>query len=1266
MTEEPAKSSGRRSLYPASLSEPFGALRWWRGAIDRFYLSGSPSRRQALTAGLVVLGTLVVWGLAALLLPGGLPVGIFVYGGVLGGLTSLIAIGLVLIYRSARIINFAQADMGSLAAGVAVMMVIGWHLPYFFALVVGLGCALATGAALDGVIKWRFLRAPRLIVTLVTLGFAQIVGAAEIGLPSAFTHTGPLKTFTTPFNFRFRISPIVFDGNDVVAVIVIPLVLIGLWWFLERTGTGTAIRAAADSDERALLLGIPVGRLSRVTWMVAGGLSGIGAMLTAPILGPQIGVNAGPEVLLAPLAAAAVARFESLTVAFVASVAIGIFQQAVFWSYPESHTVDVAMFILVWVALLLQRRRTRRSEDSGLGGYVALREVRPVADIVRKLPEVRIGKSALLVALAVGAVLVPLVLSGPQVTLLTYTAIYGIIAVSLVALTGWAGQVSLGQFAFVGVGSATTAALLVHAHADFFLALLASAGIGAATAVVVGIPALRMPGLMLAVATLAFAVPVSTFLLSSTYFPALNPPSVNSPVLLGHLSLSSITALYEFCLAIFFVCYLVARNFRRLRSGRAAVAVRDNERAAAAYGIRPWAQKLSAFALSGALAGIAGGLYVVKQGYIGFSGYNPELSVIVFTMVVVGGLGSLPGALLGAFYVAGTQYFIKNGAGELLATGAGLLFLLMFVPGGLGELLFTLRDRILRTIVRSKGLQVPGLTTRGAAGGENSLLEHPESLVAAAKVDGPPQASTFSCEGIDAGYGTVQVLFGVDLAVAKGEILGLLGTNGAGKSTVLRVLSGLMPAGNGRVVHEGEEITRLDPVARVARGLAMVPGGRGVFPSLTVAENLRMGGWTIRKDPTRLGDETSRVLRLFPQLEKRLSTRGGELSGGEQQMLTLAQALLCRPKILLIDELSLGLAPSVVSELLAVIRRLAQEGTTVVVVEQSLNVAATLSMRSIFLERGRVRFSGHTSQLVDSPEFARSVFLGPSLGTGEPAQAKFSAAGRVSVGEDGRSGDLSVRLETRDIRLTYGGVAALAGVSMVARAGEILGVIGANGAGKTTLFDVCSGFATPDAGRVLLEGADVTDIAASDRSMLGLGRIFQDARIFPSLTVAEALAVAFDRHVSVRDPLANTLGLGAALDAQHEAHDRVEELLETMGLTSYRDSFISELSTGTRRIVEIAGVMAHGPRVLLLDEPSSGIAQRESEALGELLMSLRDSTGATFVIIEHDVPLVASLADHLVCMHLGEVLAEGQPAEVLESEDVIAAYLGTDAVLSAR
>jgi branched-chain amino acid transport system ATP-binding protein len=238
-------------------------------------------------------------------------------------------------------------------------------------------------------------------------------------------------------------------------------------------------------------------------------------------------------------------------------------------------------------------------------------------------------------------------------------------------------------------------------------------------------------------------------------------------------------------------------------------------------------------------------------------------------------------------------------------------------------------------------------------------------------------------------------------------------------------------------------------------------------------------------------------------------------------------------------------------------------------------------------------------------------------------------------------------------------VVAVDDVDLRVGEGQILGIIGSNGAGKTTLFDLCSGFLAADSGHVLVDGRDVTDLGAAGRADRGIGRSFQDARLFPSMTVTETLATALERHVDVREPTACAFRVGAVIESENQVADRVEELLETMGLQRYRDAFISELSTGTRRIVELACAIAHEPRVLLLDEPSSGIAQRETEALADLLLQLRDTTGASLAVIEHDIPLVTSIADELVCLHLGRVIAKGTPSDVLDDPEVVSSYLGT-------
>jgi ABC-type branched-subunit amino acid transport system ATPase component/sugar phosphate permease len=233
---------------------------------------------------------------------------------------------------------------------------------------------------------------------------------------------------------------------------------------------------------------------------------------------------------------------------------------------------------------------------------------------------------------------------------------------------------------------------------------------------------------------------------------------------------------------------------------------------------------------------------------------------------------------------------------------------------------------------------------------------------------------------IDFSYGPVQVLFDVDVTVRKGETLALLGTNGAGKSTLLRVISGLALPERGVVRLEGRTITYLPATERVRHGIVQVPGGKAVFRSLTVEENLLVGAHTFMWDAERLADRSHEVLELFPALRPLLGQPAGTLSGGEQQMLAIAKALLLEPRLLLIDELSLGLAPVMVQEMLGAVERLKAQGITIVIVEQSINVALAVADRAVFMEKGRIRYDGPAADLLDRHDLVRAVFLGEEGG----------------------------------------------------------------------------------------------------------------------------------------------------------------------------------------------------------------------------------------------------------------------------------------------
>ncbi|MGV3760472.1 MAG: ATP-binding cassette domain-containing protein [Actinomycetota bacterium] len=570
---------------------------------------------------------------------------------------------------------------------------------------------------------------------------------------------------------------------------------------------------------------------------------------------------------------------------------------------------------------------------------------------------------------------------------------------------------------------------------------------------------------------------------------------------------------------------------------------------------------------------------------------------------------------------------------------------------------------------RDEPLTAPASTNGHLVAAEPALVdptvELPLPQAPHAANAGPDAQPLLSCRGIDMAYGPVQILFGVDFDVAPGEIVALLGTNGAGKSTLLKGICGLVKPKRGTVTFKGEDVTSLSADVTTHRGISLMPGGKGVFPTLTVAENLRLASWLIKSDQERVEAAKAEVEALFPILKERSGQMAGNLSGGEQQMLALGGALMTRPELLMIDELSLGLAPTIVGQLLEVVQEIHRRGTTIVIVEQSVNIALNLAQRAVFMEKGEVRFTGPTADLLDRPDFLRSVFIAgasaaaeteaEAVSSGQKAPATPAAPERAAI-----AADAPVVLECDGVVKRFGGITAVNDVDLQLREGQILGLIGHNGAGKTTLMDCISGFLPIDAGRVRLRGHDITEWAPHEKAKGGLGRSFQDALLYPSLTVAETIAVARERHLANRDMVAAALQLPASYESELAVWTKVDELIELMGLGAFSQKLTGELSTGSRRIVDLACILAQDPKVLMLDEPSGGVAQKETEALGPLLLRIVERTGCSVMVIEHDMPLLRTICDEMIALELGGVIARGTPDEVLEHPAVIESYLGTD------
>ena len=344
----------------------------------------------------------------------------------------------------------------------------------------------------------------------------------------------------------------------------------------------------------------------------------------------------------------------------------------------------------------------------GASTWRAVQEVKRIPTELRKVKEVVLARTATVAVVGAFALFLPMLLDGSQTSLASAILLYAMVGVSMVLLTGWSGNVSLGHWAFVGVG-ALLAGRIATTWTDppgLFVTLLISGSAGAVVAMVIGLPALRIRGLFLGATTLAFAIVAYSWFFQWDIFAP--EGAIQRPPFLGRIDLTTELQYYYVCLVALILTAVAATNLRRTRTGRNFIALRDNEQQAQAYGIRPIRSKLTAFALSGFFAAAAGALYAFHQQAIRAERFPPEVSLQMFSMVVIGGMGSISGAVLGAVYFRGVQYFLPSEF-QLLATGMGLLILLRIFPGGLGQIVFGWRDRFLRWVAARNNIHVPSL-----------------------------------------------------------------------------------------------------------------------------------------------------------------------------------------------------------------------------------------------------------------------------------------------------------------------------------------------------------------------------------------------------------------------------------------------------------------------------------------------------------------------------------------------------------------------------
>ncbi len=923
-----------------------------------------------------------------------------IFDGILQGLVyALVAFGLVLIYRATGVINFAQGQIGAFGGYAMALLYVRYDVPFGLSVPLALASGVLLGVAAELILR-RLFTQPRLLLFVATLGITQLIQLLQLRLPIPEEQASSVG-YPVLLSGSWEVAGITISGPQLTVLVAVPALMVFLGWLLTKSHFGKQVRATADNAPSAALAGISIRAVSTKVWALAGLLAAFSALLIAPLQGGNIGVvqtALGPKLLLLSLTAAMFGRMRSFGLTVVGGIVVGVVD-ALFVTWAQAGEVPTgsnvaAIFVLLLVLMLL----AGRSAGVGSDDWSLTPKLRSASEELRAHPLYKASTLVGIGVLVVGALLIPMMLDKPTDFLrFAVIPIYLIVALSATVLTGWGGQLSLGQFGFAAIGGYAT----VYFSQDLpYLASLAlGAVVGVLVALIIGIPALRIKGLFLAVITLGFALAVRNFvILNETLAPEggggaqLNVNRrTGFQLLFWEVKGNNFEGVYYFSLLMALLALVLVWRIRKTGVGRSIIAVRDNEATASAYTVAATKTKILAFAVSGGLAALAGGLLPLAASNGQFM-LNPltfdiEESLRIISIAVVGGISSITGAVLGTLLIVAVP-IIFDGTDQvrLLTSSIGMLIVLLYFPGGLISIVHSGRDLLIGYITKRTGWTPPAKTQKAGIGHLSSLATERE----------------------------------------------------------------------------------------------------------------------ITTDP----------------------------------------------------------------------------------------------------------------------------------------------------------------LVTESVVVQFGGRRAVDDVSIVVHPGEIVGLIGTNGAGKSTLMNAISGF-VPSTGSITIAGKEVGDMASYRRARLGIGRAFQNARLFGSLTVRETLMVALEaRQHSLVVP--SMLFLPPSPRAEKRKRREADEIIGHLGLGRYADSLLAELSTGTRRIVELGALLALDCQLMLLDEPTAGVAQRETEAFGPLIRTIRKELGASILVIEHDMPMVMSISDRIYCLEAGQVIAEGTPTEVRNNPRVIASYLGTDERAIAR
>lgn len=919
-----------------------------------------------------------------------------VYLGVIDGLLiGLLALGVVLIYRASGVINFAVGALGMLSASLLALLVLTYGWPFWPAAIISVVAGGLAAAALELTVITRLFRAPRVILLVATIGIAQFCELLQVALPDI--EVSIASRYPVALSGRWEILGLRVRGAELIVIIVVPVLTAALTYYLQRTAQGRAIRAAASNPDLARLTAISPKIISTITWIIAGLLAAVALIFVAGINGQPSGFRSlGAATLVQVLAAALIGRLRNFPMAMIAGVALGLLRSLLVFNWPTTVGLyDGSLFLIVIATTLVASRRLTGSDES----FSFVPTTRPLPHAVARLWWVRHSSRIGIGLLIAGAAILPfLVTLASRQLLFSEVLLFAMIGISLVVLSGWTGQISLGQAALAGIGGLTTAALvagrdigvglggasftLALPDIHFLLALLVGAAVTGAVAVVIGLGALRIRGFHLAIATLALALLGQQFLWRRPFLSG-GSYTVSLPRATGPVDLTDQRSYYFFSLVALVVVIVLVARMRATGVGRRWLAVRDNSTAASAYTISPSRAGIQAFVVSGVIAGLGGGLLAGLYVTVGLTEkFQLEHSIQVVAIAVIGGAGTVVGPILGALWIVGLPaLWPANELVPLLTSSVGLLVLLMYFPGGLAQVVLTGRDRFLGWYAARLPEPEPPPKREVA-----SVVSRSDAVA----VTGP----VLVAEEVTVTFGGLTAVDDASIRVHAGEVVGLIGTNGAGKTTLMNAISGFVPC-SGRIELEGRPIHKMAADRRAALGLGRAFQQSRLFPDLTVLETLAVAAESrqrtsfttavahlpngYRRDRAQRAhaQDVADFLGLGPYADKFTS----ELSTGTRRIVELGCLLALEARVLCLDEPTGGVAQREVEAFAPLLLSIKEQlGAAMVVIEHDMPMIMQISNRIYCLEAGRVIAVGSPAEVRTDPAVIASY-----LGTDERA-----------------------------------------------------------------------------------------------------------------------------------------------------------------------------------------------------------------------------------------------------------------------------------------